>query len=161
MAEHASDCALHNAPAQAPEPCTCGASPLFRHWAYAVVNDEFSFQLDCRETLIARCVSAALGAPFVASRSRHIRRAVNEGFEPDEMAAFLSKWRDVVLPNPEQLERRGMSDCLVSADLSPLPELVRAQIAKEPDMSEIQNALAPWIDYWRSLESGRRAKEAA
>jgi hypothetical protein len=54
-----------------------------------------------------------------------------------------------------------MSDCLVSADLSPLPELVRAQIAKEPDMSEIQNALAPWIDYWRSLESGRRAKEAA
>lgn len=152
--EHASDCALHNAPYRIPEPCSCGASPRFKVWGYNVRTDEFGFAPHSRETLIAEVAAAVLLGFYEARppfpKALLIRRAITSGLTLMEVNGVLQHWRRATVDDElerEYLARRGIADRFVDQDLSPLPPAVRATIIEEPTVEEIVAALTPWCDY--------------
>lgn len=156
MSDHLSDCALHNAPAAAPQPCTCGASFRFRLFEYDVTYDVFRWRKMCRETLVAEIASRALAKAYgeqkVVRTSTLISRAVHSGFTPNERAAIQEAWAAVWAPRtPDYLERQGIDDFVSGENGAYLTAAERAPLSVHPTLEEITEVIAPWLDYWATL----------
>jgi hypothetical protein len=98
MIEHASDCALHNAPAAAPEACSCGASRVFRKWGYDISQDTFGWRPFCRETAASQVASSSLARLYSADLTRlgRINRGAREAMicemSPESVMHYATHW---------------------------------------------------------------------
>lgn len=156
MAEHSSDCALHNAPAEAPGPCSCGASMRFRLYEYDICTDNFRWRKLCREALVADMVGRALahayGRQEVVRTSTLIARAIASGLTGNETAAVAEAWASVWrIPDRSYLDRLGVDDVVAYNDGKFISAEDRAMLAAQPDAAEIRSVMAPWIEYWATL----------
>jgi len=157
MSEHASDCALNNAPAAAPKPCTCGASKRFKVFDYDIVTDGYSFVTHCRETLIASC-GRALGAYWrignhEVSTGLMVHRAALCGFTLGEACALDECYRGLVAFNALICGQRGLLDTLVNEDLSPLTEDERAGIRVPATVDEFKAEFLRWAPWWEEARA--------
>lgn len=153
LVQHASDCALHNAPAAPPEPCSCGALKRFRLFGYDINRDAFRWRLFCRSTLIADTAATALSRAYgqqkVVSYGTLVGRAVACGLTENERLEIAEAWWLRWSPMDRSfLERNGIADtCSEESGAFVTPE-VRAELARDPTDDEIKAALEPWVSWW-------------
>lgn len=162
MTEHASDCALHNAPAMAPEACTCGASRVFRVWGYDISNDTFAWRPFCRETAVAHVASSSLARLYSAEGKGWVSRAVRIsvlilrafacGLTPNEVAAIRAGWGEFWPEyTPEHLARIGHASAYSDQNGAYLTLEELGDLTAEPTMEEFAAAVALWTPYWQTL----------
>lgn len=156
MSEHASSCALHNAPAAAPSNCSCGASRLFRVYRYDICNDTFRWMSFSREALIADTVSGALAQVYGQQKTIRtttlIERAIRCGLTPAERHAVAVAWGEVRTQGAAaHLRKLGHLSAWSDLDgrylqLEDMPGLLTM-----PTDEEIADVLGLWFEYWRTL----------
>lgn len=163
IAEHASDCALNGAPAQAPQPCSCGVSDRFLLWGYDICNDTFRWEERCRETLIADVVGRALARCYrlqsgaLVRQSTLISRAIRCGLTDNERAEIRSVWVNTLTPDVSMLQRYGIDDIFAWPGGAFVSEERRREIERAPNDDEITAAMSGWIEWWATFPEPERA----